>query len=219
MGGFGSGQGQQGKRTTSDLRALDIRQLKHDGLLTPGKSWTTQWKRNGEVIASIQMRAEVGQVILNYQSRGNSGEWQPMEYPVTLEWTPCNLGGMRVWFLCPAQGCGQRVALLYGGTIFACRHCHKLAYQCQRESDDDRVMRLADAIRQRLGWRPGVVNSEGGKPKGMHWRTFERMKSEYDAVADASLAVISKRLQLMKQQLGKLGLDPLNELGWDGCQN
>lgn len=215
MGGFGSGHGQRGKRTTSDLRALDIRQLQRDDLLVPGTSWTTQWMRKGEVIASIQMQTEVGRVILNYQSRSDGGEWQPMECPVTMEWTSCNLGGRRAWFRCPTQGCGQRVAILYGDTIFACRHCHKLAYQCQRESYDDRLMRRAETIRQRLGWRPGVVSQAGGKPKGMHWRTFAHMKAKHDAVADASLAVVSDRLQLMRQRLRKLGLE-LNGFGWDG---
>ncbi len=36
MGGFGSGRGQHGKDTTSDMRPLDIRKLQRDGLLTPG---------------------------------------------------------------------------------------------------------------------------------------------------------------------------------------
>jgi hypothetical protein len=30
-------------------------------------------------------------------------------------------------------GCGQRVAILYGGDIFACRHCYQLAYPSARE--------------------------------------------------------------------------------------
>ena len=93
MGGFGSGRGQGGKDTTSDMRALDIRRLQRDGLLTPGRAFDWNWLRNGETVASIQMRTEADQVILNYRSRSNGGEWQPMEYPIYLEWTPCNLGG------------------------------------------------------------------------------------------------------------------------------
>jgi hypothetical protein len=68
------------------------------------------------------------------------------------------------------------VAILFGGSIYACRHCHKLVYQCQRETDDDRAARRADTIRRRLGWEAGILNGEGDKPKGMHWRTFERLK-------------------------------------------
>ena len=28
-------------------------------------------------------------------------------------------------FICPAAGCGRRVAILYGGGNFACRHCYQ----------------------------------------------------------------------------------------------
>ena len=96
MGGFGSGRGQGGKDTTSDMRPLDIRKLQRNGLLTPGRAFGWHWTRNGEEVASIQMRTEVDRVILNYRSRSNGGEWQPMEYPVNLEWTPCNIGAMPV---------------------------------------------------------------------------------------------------------------------------
>ncbi|WP_374338966.1 hypothetical protein [Leeia sp.] len=197
MGGFGSGRWQHAKDTTSDMRALDIRRLQRDGQLTPGRVLGWHWSRNGEEVASIQIRTGVDRLILNYRSRSNGGEWQPMEYPVYLEWTPCNFGGRRVWFLCPARGCGRRVAILFGGPIFACRRCHKLAYQCQRETNGDRAMRRAETIRRRLGWEPGILNGEGWKPKGMHWCTFERLKAEHDAFAKASWAGIAELLGLM----------------------
>lgn len=50
-----------------------------------------------------------------------------------------------------------------------------LVYRCQRETDDDRACRRADTIRRRLGWEPGIVNSNGLKPNGMQWRTCERL--------------------------------------------
>lgn len=59
--------------------------------------------------------------------------------PVYLDWTACHLGGQRPWFLCPTRGCGRRIANLYGGAIFACRHCYRLAYPSQRETPDDRA--------------------------------------------------------------------------------
>ena len=157
MGGWGSGRGQSGKDTTSDYRALDVRRLQRDGLLTPGRAFGWQWTRNGDEVASIQIRTEADHMILNYRSRSNGGEWQPMEYPVYLEWTPCHLGGRRAWFLCPAQGCGRRVAILFGGSVFACRHCHKLAYACQREADHDRAF---------PGWRGNGT----AYPQASPWR-------------------------------------------------
>lgn len=207
MSGMGSGRRYQGgKDTTSDMRALDVRRLQRDGLLTPGQAFGWNWTRNGEEVASIQVRTEADRVILNYRSRSNGGDWQPMEYPVHLEWTGCNLGGRRAWFLCPANGCGRRVALLYLGSagIFACRHCYRLAYACQRESNYDRQARRADKIRERLGWEPGILNGSGWKPKGMHRRTFERLTAEHDTFVGVSLAGMAERFGLMNRQFDGL---------------
>jgi len=178
------------------MRPLDIRRLQRDGLLITGRAFGWHWTVNGEEVASIQMRTEVDSVILNYRSRSNEGGWEAVEYPVRLEWTACTLGGRRAWFLCPAQGCGRRVAILFGGSIFACRHCHKLAYECQREPDDDRALRRADTIRRRLGWRAGIAHPTGSKPKGMHWRTFYRLMAEYHAFVHVSLAGAARRFRL-----------------------
>lgn len=197
MGGMGSGRGYQGgKATTSQMLALDIRRIQRDGLLIPGLTSTWKWTRNGETVASIQTRTETDRVILDYSSRSNGGDWQAMEYPVCLEWTGCTLGGRRAWFLCPANGCGRRVAILFGSSIFACRHCHKLAYACQREGADHRAMRRAGRIRDRLGWQAGIANPTGRKPKGMHWRTFEHLNAQYDAFVQLSLAGTVKRFRL-----------------------
>ena len=206
MGGYGSGR-QGGKKTTEYFRALDVRQLQRAGRLTPGQAFSWTWLRNGERVASIQIRTEADYLTLDYRSQSNGGEWVPKNYPVSLEWTPCNLGGRRAWFICPAKGCGRRVAVLFGGSIFACRHCHKLAYQCQRETDDDRAMRRADTIRRRLGWKAGIANPKGDKPKGMHWRTFERLTAEHDTYVSASLAGMAQRLGLMNRRLNGLGQD------------
>ena len=125
--------------------------------------------------------------------------------PVTLEWTPCNLGGRRLWFRCPARGCGRRVAILFGGSVFACRHCHKLAYASQRERGDYRDTRRADRIREKLQWEPGILNGDGYKPKGMHWRTYERLVVQHDAHVEESLAGMARRLGLVGRGLDGIG--------------
>jgi hypothetical protein len=146
-------------------------------------------------------------VTLIYRHKSGGNDWQPMDYPVRLEWTACTLGGRRAWFRCPANGCGRRVALLYlgGAGIFACRHCYRLAYACQRETADDRAARRADSIRERLGWQAGILNLNGGKPKGMHWRTFNRLTAEHDAFVGVSLAGMSARLGLIERRLDGVG--------------
>jgi hypothetical protein len=52
-----------------------------------------------------------------------------------------------------------------------------VAYRTQRDQAYDRASSRADRIRNRLGREPGILNDAGGKPKGMHWRTFERLQA------------------------------------------
>jgi hypothetical protein len=177
MGGPGSGNRWRygAKSTTDDYRILDVRRLAREGMLRPGYWGGWQWTRDGETVASVQMRAEQDRVVLVYQHRSGGGEWKDERYPVRIAHTQCNLGGERPWFICPALGCGRRVAILYGGGIFACRHCYQLAYASAREDVCDRAARRADKLRARLGWEPGILNGNGDKPKWMRWRTFERL--------------------------------------------
>jgi hypothetical protein len=200
MGGSGSGRHWYWgvKATTGNYLALDIRKLQRDGLLAPGHSFSSQWSRWEEAIGSIQVRTEVGRVILSYRSRSAGSEWQDRKYPVYIAHTPCHFGGTRPWFICPSTDCGRRVAILYGGDIFACRHCHNLAYPCQRESAVDRAKRRADKIRVWLGWEPGILDGKGFKPKGMHWRTYRRLTDEHDEWVEQAVAGIIARSGLLR---------------------
>ena len=203
MGGIGSGRrSQSGKDATDDYRALDVRRWQRDGYLMAGWAFSWQWTRPGQTMASIQVRTESDRVILFYRQRSGGGEWKDERYPVRLDWSPCNYGGQRAWFLCPAAGCGRRVAILYGGGIFACRHCYRLAYSSQRETAANRALRRADRIRARLDWEPGILNGDGGKPTGMRWRTFQRLSAEHEAFVGASLARMAQRLAILKEGLG-----------------
>lgn len=203
MGGYNSGR-HGGKRTTSDMRALDVRKMARDGLLKPGQSFAWNWSRGGNTIASINLKVAADSVMLDYRSRTNGGEWQERSYPVRLAWTPCHYGGQRAWWLCPAVGCGRRVAVLYGGSVFACRHCHKLAYQSQREPLDDLAARRANKLRERLGWQAGILNYNGGKPKGMHWKTYWRLYASHNTHQSQALEVMGAKLGLTMKRLEKI---------------
>jgi len=176
MGGYGSGR-KFGANVTEDYRQIDIRRWQREGLLKPGNGFDTTWSRNGEKIAAISVKVETGRLRLIYNFRkSDADEWESLDYPVKLQTTPCHYGGFRYWFTCPANGCGRRVALLYSaGKYFACRHCYQLAYQSQRENKGDRGHRGANKIRARLGWELGIGNPQGWKPKGMHWKTYNRL--------------------------------------------
>lgn len=205
MGGMGSGRRASycGRDTTEDSMPLDIRRLCRGGALLPGRSVGWQWTVNDRVIGSIRVHTGVDAVTLvyNYMPRGRAPE--VIHQTVALASTPCALGGRRSWFICPA--CGNRVAVIYGaGRLFTCRKCKGLAYSSQSEAYDDRAARRADRIRKRLGWEPGILNGNGFKPRGMHWRTYERLVAEHDAFVGLSLAGIAKKLGLLRAEPAEL---------------
>ena len=146
------------------------------------------------------MRVELDRIILTYQQRSAGEEWQDKEYSVRLDWTGCNYGGQRAWFRCPVAGCGRRVAILYGGSIFACRRCHVLAYQSQRNNMTDRIAGKAEKVRKRLGWQAGILNNTGNKPKGMRWKTYWRFHSEHHQLSQAAFALILQSFGLGRKR-------------------
>jgi len=179
MAGPGSGNHWRpgAKDTTGDYRRLDVRFMASAGVLRSGYQGGWQWTIEGETVAWIQLRSEQNRIILSYRHRSGGSDWKDEEYPVRVVRTPCHLGGSRPWFLRPALGCGRRVAILYGGGIFACRHCYRLAYASSREDPGDRATRRADRLRERLSWT-GNLNSGGPKPKWMRWHTPRRKPGE-----------------------------------------
>ena len=166
-------------------RSLDVKRIQKQGLLTAYHTFNWEWSRNAEVVAAIKIRSKMDHINLVYRHQRFGCDWQNLDYPVKLDWTDCRYGGKRAWFLCPAKGCGRRVALLYIGSsgIFACRHCNELVYASQREKPENRTLTKADAIRDKLGWQPGIIYPKGDKPKGMHWKTFDRLCKEHDVYA------------------------------------
>jgi hypothetical protein len=199
VGGPGSGNRWRygAKSTTDDYRILDVRRWARERMLRPGYWGGWRWTLDGETVASIQMRAEQDRVILIYRHRSGDAEWKDEHYAVRIVHTQCNLGGERPWFICPALGCGRRVAILYGGGIFACRHCYRLAYPSAREDVCDRATRRADKLRARLGWEPGILNGNGDKPKWMRWRTFQRLLAKPDAFVKRSMQAVPLKFGLL----------------------
>ena len=179
MGGYGSGR-KQTRDCTDEYIRLDVRWLRRQGYLRYERSTMVHWSRRGERFASVSIDASKGQLILRYKTRCLGGEWQNKNYhPVAVEWTPCHFGGNRAWLRCPA--CGRRVAILYGATIFACRHCLQLAYESQRKAPHYRALRKAQGIHEKLGGT-GIIVDPIFKPKGTHWRTYSRHIAQFQEV-------------------------------------
>ena len=83
-----------------------------------------------------------------------------------------------------------------GGSIFASRKAHRLAYRCQRQSPYDRAISQAFKRRKHLG-ADGGLGDLIDKPKGMRWATFDRKMSQVEAAE----AICNARLFHFVQQL------------------
>jgi hypothetical protein len=164
-----------GKQTTSSYRRLDVRWLQKNGYIGSCCERFVRWSINGDETGSIVVRAEAGGVVLKYRHRSRGEDWQSAEYRISIDWTPCHYGGKRAWFRCPISGCGRRVAILYGGAIFACRRCHHLAYECQQETPHGRALLKAQSIRMRLGGSGSMAEPFPPKPRKMHRKTYYKL--------------------------------------------
>lgn len=158
----------------SSYRQLDIRVLQRKGFLWPPGWVSLYWSVNGEVVGSIRIFASSDRLILSYRHQRYGEDWKSEEYSVLLARTRCDYAGERAWFLCPARGRSRRVAVLYGSSVFACRHCQQLAYESQREAPHNRALSRVQNIRVKLGGSGSLADDFPEKPKGMHWRTYWR---------------------------------------------
>lgn len=199
MGGQGSGRPPSFEcHTVESYRALDINHLHRDGWLRPGRQGVLTWTRGGVEVARIATLAQHGGLQLSYRVRTSEGGWQDVEQNIAIENLPCHLGGSRPFFICPGTQdgtiCGRRVAKLYGaGRHYLCRHCYRLIYTCQREQFWDRKARRAGKIRTRLGGSPGIYTPFPEKPRGMWWRTYERLCAQATEAAIAAGQAILDR--------------------------
>ncbi len=177
MGGYGSGR-PGWKSKVEDCRSLDVNRLHREGCLASGYSGGWQWTRDGERVANISMHSTGQTLTLAFRVQQNGGDWQSIQQPIPLAFTPCRFGGLRPWFICPGivsgKRCERRVAKLHaGGAYFLCRHCYQLGYASQSEREFDRLLRRANKRRTALGGGPGTGSMIALKPKGMHWKTYE----------------------------------------------
>jgi hypothetical protein len=168
---------------------IDIGLWHREGRLRPGQSFPNAWTCDGEPVGSITVAVEPRAVVLSFQVHNQlTDERAPVEQRVPVEWTRCHFGGGRPWFRCTASSeghyCGRRVCKLYFlSSIFACRHCYGLSYATQLEPLRLRGLARARKIRMRLGGGPNMFDPFPSKPKGMHWRTYKRLRHLHDVAA------------------------------------
>ena len=169
---------------TDQLRRLDIRQLHRDGCLERvGAGRVTVTWDGGSSIYVVKDRTGI---LLEYSVFDGEDREERSER-IVIQRTKCNFGGSRVWWLCPR--CGRRCAILYGHRRFFCRRCGDLRYRCQSLGKGERRLRKAERIRAKLGGSGVVFDIFPDKPKGMHQRTYRRLRHEAEEAKAHGLAL------------------------------
>lgn len=177
MGGRGSGrQSSWGLLVDkcSDYHSVDLAWLRRRACLRPGYSGSLTWSRCGTKTGSIGYRVETNGLRLIYRTRSYGGEWVDIDEVIPFVETDTNFGGRRQWFLCPT--CRRRCRIIYGGSRFRCRRCYRLKYESQYEPPFGRAATRCHKIRERLGYSGALDEPFPPKPKGMHWKTYERLE-------------------------------------------
>ena len=145
--------------------------------------WSADFNWGGRPAASLRFDRHGLTVTYRITSGGVSSS---VEDRVDFDWTYPAYGGRRIWFRCPR--CGKRCGILYLGHRVACRKCFDLAYPCEMQSRMDRGWALHGRWLSRI---------DGGKPKRMHWSTFDNLRAKVDKRA---LARVQPLLQSWKRQ-------------------
>jgi len=175
-----------GRTTCESCKSIDVRSWHRAGRLSEGQSFLCSWSCNGEPSGKISVRTEQERVVLSYKCHRYGSDWKSIEQRIPIVWTACRYGGRRPWFECSVYSngryCGRRVAKLYlGDELFACRRCFQLVYASQQERPHYRALSQAQNLRVRLGGSGSLDEPFPPKPKGMHWKTYERLELRADA--------------------------------------
>jgi hypothetical protein len=148
--------------------SLDVRELRRRRIL--GDEWvkigpSLRWLR----IAC--MRVARYRIIIQLWKQAT-----PQNIPVS--WTKCHLGGLRPWMHCPY--CEKRVAKLYRGLGgYFCRACiGNPIYASQSKSAQGRRHFHACKLRLHLNGEASLTAPFPERPRGMHRRTYERLRQE-----------------------------------------
>jgi hypothetical protein len=95
---------------------------------------------------------------------------------IQISWTHCHYGGWRPWLHCPF--CNRRVLKLFRGMGgYFCRPCiGNPPYASQTKSKESRPHFEACKLRLRLGGVASLTAPFPERPRGMHRRTYARLR-------------------------------------------
>jgi len=178
MGSWGSGGHNRKRGYTAGHISLDSFQMAKSIPIKGGQAELIMRWDNGNSISVILCS---GHLIASYSSEG-----EPIKGRICFDRVPNNYGGAdRVYFSCPY--CARRSRMLYcHNKRFKCRICARLNYVSQQttKGNDLAIFKIRRMLREKFGVDPsGMAPCEldyytPPKPKGMHWRTYERLMRE-----------------------------------------
>lgn len=201
------------KDVVEEAREIDVGQWHRDGYFGDRpRQFVSAWYRSGRQVAAIDVRADRhgAELSYSYPRTGHEGDNESIDYAVLLDWTTCNFGGERPWFLCPGvvngRACLRRVAKLYlKRGYFLCRHCHNLTYETRNVGRRHAELRKCQKIRQRLGGSANMTEPFPPRPKGMHFGTYMRFWQEHDEANRRYTGLMIADLEKLNRRLSSMG--------------
>ncbi len=149
--------------------------------------WAYYWKKKGHVSKKLveNCRAlDITKAYLEVMAKAPIPNCDPWRLEIQIgnalcyadvTKTKCNFGGYRYWFLCPI--CRKRAKKLYfNADYFLCRKCLNLSYSSQRKSYLERCRHMEKCIEKKLEDKGGSISK---KPKGLHKKTFDELRSKH----------------------------------------
>jgi len=201
MGGIGSNRWKlKEKRKYIDQSCnIDINVMNKQNALFLGAKYSINWGEKDHIINSIAITVRDKYLEVMYQQKGGQRDGALCETRIDLTFSLCNYGGRRPWFLCPY--CDGRVTKLYHlEPGFICRKCSKLPYQSQSETRFDRARYKAGKIRGILGVEDDIFSPVLTPPKGMCWKTFDRLYKQLKQAEKICLSEMGKTLDAYSSQ-------------------
>lgn len=198
MGGYNSGRWNRSAPKWDELRRIDLSVLRQRCSLDIDHSSDLSWTMGGHRTGSISYRVFPGiGVRLAYKVRSTrEDEWEQIDELLPFAVSDQHLGGQRKWFSCP--GCRRRVRVLaMAGSRFRCRRCTGAVYASQYEPFPCGKVNAAQAVRRRMGADQSLDEPFPPKPKGMHWKTYLRLRArDWDAAEqlDAGFVALAEKL-------------------------
>lgn len=131
------------------------------------------WSRAGRNTGTIGFRLQQDCMELRY-TYGQGTDRKEIRERVDFTFTAPKFGGQRRWFICPE--CENRCRTLFGGRYFRCRKCRRATYPSQYNQLRLPGLSSIENARKSLNGDTGIFDPFPEKPKGMHWRTYRRLK-------------------------------------------